>query len=420
MIALASQVRSRGHEVIFICVPDAEKRATAAGLHFVPVGAEQFPLGSTNEVEKQFSSRQGEDALKFTFDLVGFITRTIIRPLDGILAAERPDGVVFDTYQPYLELSAIRLDLPYVHIANAVPFDVSGDAPLCFFDWENANTHEARERNLEGIQEFRKLLEPSLQAGKEYADEHRITIDWNDLTATRSKLAWMTQLPAAFDFGDAPEGAPLYHAGPFINAKSRLPIDFPWDRLTGAPLVYASMGTLQNGMEQVFHTIIDAARTMEELQFVVALGNKLEPSLFEPLPDNVLVVGYAPQLVLLQQASLCITHAGLNTVLESLANRVPLVALPVTNDQPGVAARIHAKGVGEFLTLPELSPDSLRALIQQVRGETKYRENAALIGNAIAQIDGLSLAGELIERSFSKAPNAAGLEAGSPVLSLHR
>jgi len=41
--------------------------------------------------------------------------------------------------------------------------------------------------------------------------------------------------------------------------------------------------------------------------------------------------------------SVCITHAGLNTVLEALAQGVPQVAIPVTNDQPGVAARIADK-----------------------------------------------------------------------------
>lgn len=57
------------------------------------------------------------------------------------------------------------------------------------------------------------------------------------------------------------------------------------------------------------------------------------------LPGNPIVVNYAPQLELLKIADLTITHAGVNTTLESLSNGVPLVAIPITNDQPGVAAR---------------------------------------------------------------------------------
>jgi UDP-glucoronosyl and UDP-glucosyl transferase len=39
-------------------------------------------------------------------------------------------------------------------------------------------------------------------------------------------------------------------------------------------------------------------------------------------------------------AALTIFHGGLNTALESLAQGVPMVALPVTIDQPGVGAPI--------------------------------------------------------------------------------
>jgi UDP:flavonoid glycosyltransferase YjiC (YdhE family) len=54
-----------------------------------------------------------------------------------------------------------------------------------------------------------------------------------------------------------------------------------------------------------------------------------------------------------------------------------MVALPVTNDQPGVAARIRDKGVGEFLAQTELSADRLGFLIQQVLDEPGYRASSA-------------------------------------------
>lgn len=404
MSALAAEVQSRGHDVVFISVADAESRAASAGLRFIAVGQEHLPLGITNAVEKQFSVTQGEEGLKFTFDLIATITRAIIRELETHLASENPDGVVFDTYQPYLELSAIALGLPYVHISNAVAFDVSGETPLCFFDWEPSDSAEAKKRNLDGVEHFRKLLEPSQKAAKEYAGEKKIDVDWSDLAATRSKLAWITQLPADFDFAAATSNSALYHAGPFVNEKLRPTIDFPWDRLSGAPLVYASMGTLQNGIESVFRQILKAASGLKDIQCVVAVGNKLDLAAFEPIPENVLLVGFAPQLELLKRASLCITHAGLNTVLESLTNGVPLVALPVTNDQPGVAARIRAKRVGDFLTISELSAERLQDLIQRVIAEPEYRKNAKSIARAIARTNGMTSAARQIEIAFSKIP----------------
>jgi zeaxanthin glucosyltransferase len=76
-----------------------------------------------------------------------------------------------------------------------------------------------------------------------------------------SELAYITQLPKEFDF-EHPLLPPQFHyTGPFHDGKGRHPVDFPWDRLTGEPLIYASMGTIMNGRADVFRTI--AARRGE-------------------------------------------------------------------------------------------------------------------------------------------------------------
>lgn len=61
---------------------------------------------------------------------------------------------------------------------------------------------------------------------------------------------------------------------------------------------------------------------------MISLGGGGSPELLQGMPGSPLVVGYAPQLELLKKATLTITHAGLNTVLESLSNGVPMVAIP--------------------------------------------------------------------------------------------
>jgi zeaxanthin glucosyltransferase len=108
--------------------------------------------------------------------------------------------------------------------------------------------------------------------------------------------------------------------------------DFPWQQLTGEPIVYASMGTLHNALIDIFPSITQAAVGLKELQFVLAVGGQLDPKQLGDVPANVMVVSYAPQIEILKRSSLCITHAGLNTVLESLSSGVPM--------QPG-ARRFH-------------------------------------------------------------------------------
>jgi zeaxanthin glucosyltransferase len=106
------------------------------------------------------------------------------------------------------------------------------------------------------------------------------------------------------------------------------------------------MGTLVNGLNNVYGAILEAVSQFPEMEVVLSVGKNVKPGDLGSIPSNTIVVPIAPQIELLKRAALCITHAGLNTTLEALAEGVPIVAIPVGYDQPGVAARIAYHGVG--------------------------------------------------------------------------
>jgi len=98
------------------------------------------------------------------------------------------------------------------------------------------------------------------------------------------------------------------------------------------------------------------------MQLVLSIGEQLEPQQIGPVPTNAIIVKRAPQLELLKLASVCITHSGLNTVLESLAQGVPQVAIPVTFDQPGIAARVGHHKTGVVTSLDKLTASRGRGI----------------------------------------------------------
>jgi MGT family glycosyltransferase len=160
------------------------------------------------------------------------------------------------------------------------------------------------------------------------------------------------------------------------------------------------MGTLQNRFGRVFRTIAAACVELNN-QLVISLGGGLNPEAFPNLPGNPLVVKYAPQLELLEKASLSITHAGLNTTLESLDYGVPMVAIPITDDQPGVAARIAWTGAGEFVTLSRLNVANLREAIARVLTDRSYKQNAVRLQASIRKTGGVTRASDIIEQAVS-------------------
>jgi zeaxanthin glucosyltransferase len=213
-----------------------------------------------------------------------------------------------------------------------------------------------------------------------------------------SPLAQITQLPEALEFeivGKKPAG--LHYTGPFLDSEQRPAVEFPWERLDGRPLIYASMGTLQNGSEAIFRTIAEACAGLDS-QLLISLGGGLDPARLGKLAGNPLVVSFAPQLEILKRAALVITHGGLNTVLESLCEGVPLVAVPLANDQPGVAARLKARGACVVVPRYRLNAARLRKAVMLVLQDARYREAAQVLQRIIQRMDGPGRAAELIEQ----------------------
>jgi UDP:flavonoid glycosyltransferase YjiC (YdhE family) len=162
------------------------------------------------------------------------------------------------------------------------------------------------------------------------------------------------------------------HTGRFHDVNGRIDVDFPWERLTREPLIYASMGTVQTGLADVFRVVATAGRKRKDFQLVLSVSHYLDPKETGPLPSNTIIVKRAPQLELLKRASVCITNAGMSTVLEALAQCVRQVAIPVTNDQH-VAARIANKKTGLFVPLKDLTPSHLSLLLDKVLNDSAYR-----------------------------------------------
>jgi hypothetical protein len=89
-----------------------------------------------------------------------------------------------------------------------------------------------------------------------------------------------------------------------------------------------------------------------------------------------------------------------NTVLESLAQGVPQVAIPVSFDQPGIAARIAYHKTGVVTSLDKLTAIHLSTLLGEVLNDATYRDNARRIQKAIVKANGLSAAADLVEESL--------------------
>jgi zeaxanthin glucosyltransferase len=137
MTALARQLQDRNHDVVFLYSSDA------GGLPCAP-GPEKDHL---DKARPELSRLQGREALKFAFPRLLAQTETILKSLPAIVQTNGVDALALDTVQPYVELGAMQLGIPYIHVSVAMHRDYTGYTPLPQYGYPHENTPEALARN---------------------------------------------------------------------------------------------------------------------------------------------------------------------------------------------------------------------------------------------------------------------------------
>lgn len=123
------------------------------------------------------------------------------------------------------------------------------------------------------------------------------------------------------------------------------------------------------------------------------------PGLLPDPPDNVLVVPSVPMLALLPRLDAVISHAGMNTVNETLAHGVPLVLAPIRHDQPVVASQVVSAGAGIRVPFNRVRPSQLREALVSVLDDPSYASAAKRIAESFAAAGGAPAAAAHLERA---------------------
>jgi len=158
-------------------------------------------------------------------------------------------------------------------------------------------------------------------------------------------------------------------------------------------LVYISMGTVNNNMRDLYQNCIDALKDAD-VQVVLSVGSQVDLSVFGELPEHISVCPSVDQIAVLAKADLFISHCGMNSVSESLYFGVPLVLLPQTSEQGGVAERVLQLGAG--MKPSDTSSKGIRQAVMEVLGDSSYREHAALIAEGFRRCAGAKGAADKI------------------------
>jgi MGT family glycosyltransferase len=182
--------------------------------------------------------------------------------------------------------------------------------------------------------------------------------------------------------------------GPSILPRSEASA-FPFDQLTGSPLIYVSLGTLFTNHLPFFRACVEAFAE-SRYQIVMSIGSNVSLVDLGPIPANFIVQVSIPQLEILQRARLFITHGGINSASEGMYYGVPLLVIPQAQDQFYVAKRVTKLKAGDMLFMKEVNAERLRQKAGTILANPVYAQNSAKIGGTFHAAGGYMRAADEI------------------------
>lgn len=405
MCTIGYELKKRGHRVTNIGMIDARNKTLEAGLEFQPVALEEFSETKLVKFYAELGELSKLAAFRHTINFFQNTANIMLKELPSVIKQIDIEILLIDQTCPWGITIAEYLDIKFITICCALMINRDILVPPFYTYWQYNSSWLCCLRNQIGYKILDYLTQPIQDTINRYRQKWQLSKLYLKENYHPKELVQLTQQPAEFDFPRHRSLPACFHfTGPYHSKESRKAVAFPWNKLNGKPLIYASMGTLQNRLIGIFGKIAAACQNLDA-QLVISLGGSAKPELLLQLAGDPIVVEYAPQLELLKKATLVITHAGMNTALESLSNGVPMVAIPVTNDQPAVAARIVWSGTGEAIPIDKLTIEKLQKCIHKVLTEDTYKKNALRLQNAIVNAGGVSRAVDIIEEAvLTKKP----------------
>ncbi len=343
-LKLARRLQQKGHQVSYLSIADLEEYISSQGLGFVSILTQEFPKGS---LIRRVRSKLGMQ------DMWASLGPAAVNAFGGALREVRPDLLVIDFLLRDLAWLARQAGLPCALLSTA-------------------------------LDDFRFVL---VEGIGDSADA----------------LPVFYLCPQEFEIPGAVQKAGRHYIEASIDLERQEPGHFfPWDRLNPErPLIFCTLGSHcedYKESEAFFRTVIEAMRQKPDWQLLLAVGNpNVDPGNLQPFPPNVLLVSWAPQLAILERASLMMTHGGLGTIKECIYFGVPMIVFPVDYDQPRNAARVVRHGLGVHGKISDTSRQIVQ-LIERVVGDPSFKTRAQAMSTVFRKIEESGIGVGLIER----------------------
>ncbi len=371
-LEVVRELINRKHEVHYYSYNRMKEKIEATGATFISCD----PYDIQMNLKPEDAERIGKD-LAFSMEVLVNTTLALDEAVLEDMKKWKPDCIVGDSMATWGKLAALKLDIPFVSSTTTFAFNK-----------ESAKVMD------HGLGQLIGMLPAMFKANKSvkrlrdkgYPVKNALSVISNDNNTHTIVYTSPEFQPFVESFSDK-----YVFVGPSIGKTEGKVMK------TAQKLLYISLGTVINQNNSFYQNCIKAFGD-SDIQVIMSIGNLTDLSELGEIPSNFTVKNSVDQIAVLQEADAFITHCGMNSANEALYYKVPLVLFPQTNEQKGVANRVHELGAGVFLK--ENTVEEIREAVRAVMEDSTYRQAATKLSEGFHRCGGPKAAADKIEQTI--------------------
>jgi rhamnosyltransferase subunit B len=418
-IAIALELRQRGHDVIFVTHREYREKIEALQFEFHPTRPDN-PMSQDNQgLENSQVSSRALDLRTGTEYLMRDVVSANVREsyADLVKVAKDADLIIHGECAVAARLVAEKYGIPWVSLvlqpmgflSVSDPSIVPG-MPLIFQLPGLKSLGQQQVRRIgkivakswgTQIHKFRAELGLLRLKGTPFIDD-KYSPDL--VLAMFSPL--LAKLQPDWPTNTIQAGSTFYDGQ---NPDAPLPIELAKFLAAGeAPIVFTLGSAAVSTPGEFYAESVKAAKVLNR-RAVLLIGQSSPP---ENLPNSIIAVDYVPHSQIFPLACAIVHQGGIGTMAQSLRAGRPTLVTPYTNDQPDNAARAERLGTSLTVSRQKYRADRVAQQLGKLLTNPSYAAKAVEVGKVIRAEDGAKVACDAIEQRL-KAKISGALPKGN-------
>ncbi|OLP18579.1 glycosyl transferase [Leptolyngbya sp. 'hensonii'] len=403
-IAIALELRKRGHDVVFATHKEYQDKIEALGFEFHRMRPDNTALNDPQEMARMMDLKTGTEYVIKNW-VCANLRETYIDLMDS---AKDADFIITGEGVVAARLVAEKLEIPWAFAvlqpASFLSVYDPSVLPILPFLAKLRGLGSLANR---GIIQLSKVLskswaEPIHQlrheiglpplTGNPFIDDKYspyLVLALFSSVFAKPQPDWAENtVLTGFAFYDGNEG------------KTELALELQQFLDRGDPPIVFTLGSAAVMAPGRFYQESVEAATQLNRRAVLLMGKNVPPNV---LPESVFTTSYVPYSQIFPRACAIVHQGGIGTTAQALRAGRPTLVMPYSHDQPDNAARVERLGTSRTIPRKQYTAEQVAKQLRQLLENPSYAAKASEIGGIIRAENGVDVAYDAIEKQLQSA-----------------